>query len=84
MKNWLFFDVGFTLIDETQCYQDHVLQCTQQLALEGIYVTPEAYYQQMMMHQNKDKNRLKLFGKGIHKKRNQHGSIQVKNVILKP
>ncbi|EOT25723.1 hypothetical protein [Enterococcus saccharolyticus] len=47
MKNWLFFDVGFTLIDETRCYQDHVLQCTQQLALEGIHVIPEAYYQQM-------------------------------------
>lgn len=48
MEKWLFFDVGFTLIDETRCYEEHVTQCTQQLALMGIHVTPEKYYGQMI------------------------------------
>jgi putative hydrolase of the HAD superfamily len=48
MEKWVFFDVGFTLIDETRCYEEHVTQCTQKLALMGIHVTPEEYYGQMI------------------------------------
>lgn len=65
MEKWVFFDVGFTLIDETRCYEELVTQCTQQLTLMGIHVTLEKYYGQMIQAYKLGKNQLKRFGNVI-------------------
>lgn len=48
MIEWLFFDVGFTLVDETKCYQNHAKRCMELLVQRGIDITEQEYLHQMI------------------------------------
>ncbi len=47
-QKWIFFDVGFTLVDETDCYADYVKRCVTLLKDAGVDVSAQEYYQQMI------------------------------------
>ncbi|NKC68116.1 HAD family hydrolase [Vagococcus fluvialis] len=43
MKEWIFFDVGETLVNEYNSYEEHFTNCCLLLNSLGIYVTPKEY-----------------------------------------
>ncbi|AMC92835.1 hypothetical protein AOC36_02190 [Erysipelothrix larvae] len=47
-KKWIFFDVGYTLTNETKCYEDHVKQCVDRLSKKNIVVSETDYYNLMI------------------------------------
>ena len=48
MVDWLFFDIGSTLVDERQALDDFVNRCVEKLAQGGIIVSTAAYHSQLL------------------------------------
>ena len=48
MIDWLFFDIGSTLVDESQSLTDFVNRCVEKLAQEGIIVSTADYQSQLL------------------------------------
>ena len=46
--DWLFFDIGSTLVDESQSLTDFVNRCVEKLAQGGIIVPTAAYHSQLL------------------------------------
>ena len=46
--DWLFFDIGSTLVDESQALDDFVNRCVEKLAQGGIIVSTAAYHSQLL------------------------------------
>ncbi len=47
MKEWIFFDVGETLVNEYNSYEEHFTNCCLLLNSLGIYVTPKEYREKL-------------------------------------
>ncbi|MBF0778960.1 HAD family hydrolase [Streptococcus cuniculi] len=47
MLNWIFFDVGSTLVDETATYQRFAAECAKVLTNHGQTVTAAAFFEKM-------------------------------------
>ncbi|MGV3011592.1 hypothetical protein [Streptococcus thoraltensis] len=47
MPNWIFFDVGSTLVDETEAYQRFAHRCAMTLASHGKPVTGAEFFAKM-------------------------------------
>lgn len=45
---WLFFDVGFTLVDETECYAQFIHNCISSLQQQGTDISFEEYSNEMI------------------------------------
>lgn len=43
MIEWIFFDLGSTLLDEEDAYVHYINQCVRTLNLLGLKVTVESY-----------------------------------------
>ena len=46
--DWLFFDIGSTLVDESQSLTDFVNRCVEKLAQGGVIVSTAAYHSQLL------------------------------------
>ena len=46
--DWLFFDIGSTLVDESQALDDFVNRCVEKLAQGGVIVSTAAYHSQLL------------------------------------
>ncbi|WP_242258577.1 HAD family hydrolase [Streptococcus thoraltensis] len=47
MLNWIFFDVGSTLVDETEAYQRFAHRCARSLSSHGKQVTGAEFFAKM-------------------------------------
>ena len=48
LVDWLFFDIGSTLVDERQVLDDFVNRCVEKLAQEGVAVSDADYHNQLL------------------------------------
>lgn len=56
MKQWIFFDLGSTLIDERETYKLFQERCVRELHAAGCCVTAEAFEEQMLRFAKENKD----------------------------
>ncbi|MGT2755554.1 HAD family hydrolase [Streptococcus ovuberis] len=48
MLKWVFFDIGSTLVDEEEAYQDFVKRCIERSSQYGIEISSKIFYAKML------------------------------------